>query len=86
MYQETRQYADIHSVNKFCVEWLDRCECCDNIEYSTNLSVVKLWHGKVQNVCDKCKSAILRENEEMSGCIYDEIDAIVEAYRLGIMK
>ena len=86
MYQEIRESVDINSVNKFCDEFLDRCECCGKLEYKIGLYTTRLWYGRVQNVCWDCKRVIERENEEMSGCVYDEIDAIVEAYRLGIMK
>lgn len=60
MYYETRKvYTDLVSVDKFCEDFLARCECCGEIHYWEDLHLHKNWDGKTLDVCKECTKEMM---------------------------
>lgn len=60
MYHDTRKvYEKLYSVEEFCEQFLDRCECCGELHYWDDLDLNENWDGKVLNVCKDCRKEMV---------------------------
>lgn len=63
MYDRFRNGTKVNSLKSFCEDYLNRCECCNEIVYQDTLEKIENWDGKILNCCELCVDEIKSGNK-----------------------
>lgn len=75
MYEEFTQHTSYSGDSlDFVINYLERCECCDNIVYGDSMIEKTMWNGKKCLCCQECQKISDDESSEYEIDEYDEYE------------
>lgn len=50
-------------IKSFCEDYINRCECCEQLCYDDELEERTMWNGKVCQCCEECQHEVDSDKE-----------------------